>query len=42
MTYLVHGEPAAADRLRFRIDHEMGWKVRVVEHLEEIDLTNPH
>jgi len=42
MTYLVHGEPSAADRLRFRIDHEMGWKVRVVEHLEEIDLTNPH
>lgn len=41
-TFLVHGEPSAADRLRFRIDHEMGWKVRVVEHLEEIDLTNPH
>lgn len=41
MTYLVHGEPHAADRLRFRIEHELGWPVRVAEHREEIDLTAP-
>ncbi len=41
MTYLVHGEDHAADRMRFRIEHELGWPVRVAEHNEEIDLTNP-
>ena len=41
MTYLVHGEDHAADRMRFRIEHELGWPVRVAEHNEEIDLENP-
>jgi metallo-beta-lactamase family protein len=41
MTYLVHGEHHAADRMRFRIEHELGWPVRVAEHNEEIDLENP-
>ena len=41
MTYLVHGEDHAADRMRFRIEHELGWPVRVAEHNEEIDLSNP-
>jgi metallo-beta-lactamase family protein len=41
MTYLVHGEDHAADRMRFRIEHELGWPVRVAEHNEEIDLTHP-
>jgi len=41
MTYLVHGESHASDRLRFRIDHELGWPVRVAEHMEEINLQNP-
>ncbi len=41
MTYLVHGEDHAADRMRFRIEHELGWPVRVAEHNEEIDITNP-
>lgn len=27
--YLTHGEPAAADALRWRIEHELGWKARV-------------
>lgn len=41
MTYLVHGEPHAADRLRQRIERELGWSVRVAQYLEEIDLENP-
>lgn len=41
MTYLVHGEDHAADRMRFRIEHELGWPVRVAEHNEEIDFGNP-
>lgn len=41
MTYVTHGEPDSADALRFRIDHERGWNVRVPEHLERIDLMQP-
>jgi metallo-beta-lactamase family protein len=41
MTYLVHGEPHAADRMRQRIERELGWNVRVAQYLEEIDLENP-
>ena len=31
-TWVVHGEPAAADALRSRIADELGWAVRVPEH----------
>jgi len=41
MTYLTHGEPAAADRLRFRVDHELARAVRVPEHLESVYLDRP-
>lgn len=41
MTYVTHGEPDASDALRYRIDHELGWNVRVPEHLERISLRNP-
>lgn len=41
MTYITHGEPDSADALRFRVDHELGWNVRVPEHLERIDLVRP-
>tara|TARA_R110000851_G_scaffold165169_2_gene309901 strand:+ start:106556 stop:107932 length:1377 start_codon:yes stop_codon:yes gene_type:complete len=37
-TFLVHGEPEAADALRCRIKDELGWQVRAVEHLEKVDL----
>ncbi len=30
--YVVHGESAAADELRRRIDHELGWPAMVPEH----------
>lgn len=41
MTYLIHGEPAAADRLRFRINDELGWPARVANYGETIDLDSP-
>jgi metallo-beta-lactamase family protein len=41
MTYLVHGEEHAADRLRFRIEHELGWPARVAQHGQTIDIENP-
>ena len=41
MTYLVHGEEHAADRLRFRIEHELGWPARVAQHGDEVDLADP-
>ena len=33
-TFLVHGEPAAADALRRRISEELGWRCSVPEYLE--------
>jgi len=38
MTFVTHGEPAAADTLRRRIRHELGWTVRVPEHREIVEL----
>ncbi|GAB6196022.1 MBL fold metallo-hydrolase RNA specificity domain-containing protein [Lysobacter xanthus] len=34
--YVTHGEPAAADTLRARIQHELGWPARVPEQLQEV------
>ncbi len=31
-TFVVHGEPDAADALRVRIQDELGWRVRVPQH----------
>ena len=36
--YVTHGEPDAADVLRARITHELGWHARVPEHLERVSL----
>jgi metallo-beta-lactamase family protein len=33
-TFVVHGEPDAADTLRLRIKDELGWNVRVPQHGE--------
>lgn len=41
MTYITHGEPAAADALRARISRELGWNVRAPEELERIALDAP-
>jgi metallo-beta-lactamase family protein len=38
MTFVTHGEPAAADALRHRIKEELNWNVIVPEHGQMIDL----
>jgi len=35
-TYVIHGEPHAADTLRRRISVELGWQVAVPEHQETV------
>jgi metallo-beta-lactamase family protein len=37
-TFVTHGEPAASDALRFRIEHEIGWPATVPEHRDVYDL----
>lgn len=37
-TYLVHGEPAAAGLLRDAMTKELGWKVRVAEWMEKVQV----
>ena len=37
-TFVVHGEPDAADALRLRIKDQLGWNVRVPQHLETVSL----
>jgi metallo-beta-lactamase family protein len=35
-TFVVHGEPDAADALRVAIQNDLGWRVRVPEHGEQV------
>ncbi len=37
-TYLVHGEPTAANSLRDRIEKELGWSVFVAEEMQSVPL----
>ena len=37
-TFVTHGEPAAADALRLRIQDELGWDAHVPEHEEKVEL----
>jgi metallo-beta-lactamase family protein len=37
-TFITHGEPAAADSLRHRIEEALGWRCRVPDYLEAADL----
>jgi metallo-beta-lactamase family protein len=37
-TFITHGEPAAADALRHRIEEELGWACRVPEYREVVRL----
>ena len=41
MTYVTHGEPDAADRMRFRIENELGWQARAATTGESIDIDQP-
>ena len=38
-TFVTHGEPAAADALRLRIERDLKWRCRVPEHMETAELT---
>lgn len=38
-TFITHGEPAAADALRRRIEEELGWACAVPDYRDEIDLS---
>jgi metallo-beta-lactamase family protein len=38
MTYLVHGEPAALEALKRRLETERHWPVHVAAYLERVDL----
>jgi metallo-beta-lactamase family protein len=40
-TYVTHGEPSASDRMRFRIESELGWSARAPFDREVIDLDKP-
>lgn len=37
-TFITHGEPAAADALRLRIESELKWDSRVPDYLETVSL----
>ncbi|HEX6925296.1 MAG TPA: MBL fold metallo-hydrolase [Longimicrobiaceae bacterium] len=37
-TFIVHGDPEAADTLRLRIKETFGWEARVPEHREAVEL----
>lgn len=38
VAYLVHGEPAAASRLRLAMTSALGWKVEVAEWMQKVEL----
>jgi metallo-beta-lactamase family protein len=37
-TYIVHGEPPAANALAARIQAELKWSTHVAKHFERVDL----
>jgi metallo-beta-lactamase family protein len=37
-TFITHGEPAAADALRRRMDEALGWSVDVPDYLQTVQL----
>lgn len=39
MTFITHGEPAASDALRHRIEEELGWPCTVPDHGQRFELT---
>lgn len=38
LVFVTHGEPAASDALRQRIEHELGWSALVPEYRSSHDL----
>ncbi len=39
ITFITHGEPAAADALRQRVERDLGWECVVPEYMQSIELT---
>lgn len=39
LTFITHGEPDAADALRYRIESELNWACHVPDYREEIELS---
>lgn len=39
LTFITHGEPAAADAMRLHIEEQLHWAVEVPEYLEKVTLT---
>lgn len=39
MTFITHGEPAASDALRHRIEEKLGWPCTVPDHGQQFNLT---
>ena len=39
ITFVTHGEPAASDALRHRIEEELGWTCRVPEYRDTVELS---
>lgn len=39
-TFVTHGEPAAADALRRRIEEELHWRCEVPTYLQSVDLAD--
>ena len=37
-TFVTHGEPAASDALRLRIQEDLGWQCLVPEHGQKVEL----
>ena len=37
-TYLVHGEPAAAEQLRDAMTKELGWNVQIAQWMEKVEI----
>ncbi len=41
LVYVTHGEPDAADALRYSLEHQLGLRARVPEHLETVSIEHP-
>ena len=38
LTFITHGEPAAADAMRSHIEDSLGWECTVPDYLETVEL----
>jgi metallo-beta-lactamase family protein len=39
MTFIVHGEPSAADSLQKKIQAELNWPTHIAKYLERVDIS---